>query len=47
MGETIVYHCPKCGKHHSVSIGVFFMSPASAEEILAGSRGIQAKRNLE
>ena len=47
MGETIVYHCPKCGKHHPVSIGAFFMSPASAEEILAGSRGIQAKRNLE
>ena len=47
MGEQVVYHCPKCGKDHSISIGAFFRSPACAEEILAGERGKQAKRNME
>ena len=47
MGESIHYHCPKCGKDHPVSMGAYFRSPACAEEILAGERGKQAKRNLE
>ena len=36
-----------CGKVHYLSIGAFFNSPASAEEILAGERGRQAKLNME
>ena len=47
MGESVSYHCPNCGKNHHVSIGWFFRSPATAESILAGEYGEQAKRNLE
>ena len=36
-----------CGKVHYLSIGAFFNSPASAEEVLSGERGRQAKLNME
>lgn len=47
MGEEVRYHCPKCGKDHFLSIGWFFRSPATAEEVLAGEYGERAKRNFE
>lgn len=47
MGESIEYHCLKCGRVHNIDWGAFFRSPASAEEILSGGRGKQAKRNFE
>ncbi len=47
MGEEVVYRCPKCLKDHYLSIGWFFRSPATAEAILSGEYGKQAKRNFE
>lgn len=47
MGETLSYHCPRCGKTHLISYGWFFRSPATAEQVLNGEYGPRAKRNLE
>lgn len=47
MGMSVEYHCPKCGKDYSVSTGLFFRSPATTEEVLAGEYGNHAKANLE
>ena len=47
MGETLSYHCPRCGKTHLISYGWFFRSPATAEQVMNGEYGPRAKRNLE
>ena len=46
-GEQVVYICPKCRKHHYVSVGAFFMSPGDTAAIKKGFYGRQAKRNFE
>ena len=47
MGEQVVYICPKCLKHHYVSVGPYFLSPGDPAAIKEGFYGRQAKRNFE
>ncbi len=47
MGASYRYHCPKCGEDHIIRCGMFFRSPATAEEVLSGGYGERAKRNFE
>lgn len=47
MGEEVVYHCPKCGRDHYVSIGPFFLSPGDPVMIREGFYGKRAKKMFE